>query len=91
MVLSISHFKHKNHVPLLLLKFAILTSILFSSCRKIGDDDPLISLRSRESRILGKWRVTRLYYFDGNLGGGGGIMMAIHSNTTGNLTQIIPL
>lgn len=69
MVLSLLNFNRRTDVLFMLLKSAIFTSILLTSCRKIGDDDPLISLRSRESRILGKWRVTRLYYFDGKLGG----------------------
>jgi hypothetical protein len=30
---------------------------LFNSCRK-GDDDPLLSLRSRKARVAGEWQLT---------------------------------
>jgi hypothetical protein len=33
--------------------------IVFSSCRK-GEDDPLISFRSRKARVAGNWKVTHL-------------------------------
>ena len=43
----------------LLFFIVLLTTILFESCLKKGDDDPFISLKSRESRLKGKWDVTK--------------------------------
>ncbi len=43
-----------------ILFFIVITStILFESCFKKGDEDPFLSLKSRESRIKGKWEVTK--------------------------------
>lgn len=47
----------------------LLCIILSVGCKKIGDDDPRISFRSRNARIIGKWDVTRYYYYDGHLSG----------------------
>jgi hypothetical protein len=42
---------------------SILTilSLLFNSCRK-GEDDPWISLRTRNNRIIGKWKLEEYTY-----------------------------
>ena len=40
----------------------IVPGILLTSCIKAGEDDPAISLRSRKSRMAGKWKVTRVNY-----------------------------
>ena len=47
----------------------LLAIMLSSSCKKIGVDDPKISFRSRNARIIGKWDVTEYYYYDGHLSG----------------------
>jgi len=39
------------------------------SCNKFCDNKPCISARSAEKRIVGKWKIVRLYYYDGALGG----------------------
>ena len=42
-----------------ILNLLILVSVLFSlsACLKKGKDDPLISLRTRKARIVGKWKL----------------------------------
>jgi hypothetical protein len=40
----------------------IMPGILLNSCIKVGEDDPAISLRSRKSRVAGKWKVTKAFY-----------------------------
>lgn len=37
----------------------LLSIILLSTCRK-GEDDPILSLKSRESRLTGNWKLTSL-------------------------------
>jgi hypothetical protein len=37
----------------------LLTGLVLGSC-KVGDDDPAISLRSRDSRIKANWKLTQL-------------------------------
>lgn len=43
--------------------------VIFGNCTKVGEKDPRLSLRSREKRLIGKWSITRVYYYDGKLGG----------------------
>ncbi|MDO9000443.1 MAG: hypothetical protein Q7W45_11805 [Bacteroidota bacterium] len=44
-----------NLIVKLILLVAILTN--FSSCLKKGEDDPLISFRTRKARVVGDWAV----------------------------------
>jgi len=39
-----------------ILIFSLLAFVVFSSCRK-GEDDPWISFRSRDNRVIGKWKL----------------------------------
>lgn len=67
----------------------LIISVLFSACKK-GEDDPVISLRTRKTRVVGEWRMTagkasytsraynESYTFDG-------------SNVKLNVTSITPI
>jgi hypothetical protein len=44
----------------------------FISCSKKSDSDPLISFRTRTSRLIGKWEITQYSYFDGKIAGTNG-------------------
>lgn len=48
----------------LLFLLVLSTTVIFESCFKKGDDDPFISFKSRESRLKGKWDVTK-YFISG--------------------------
>ncbi len=41
---------------LTLISILTVVSLIFNSCRK-GEDDPWISLRSRDNRVIGKWKL----------------------------------
>ncbi|TAL63065.1 MAG: hypothetical protein EPN85_01025 [Bacteroidetes bacterium] len=47
-----------------ILLFAIISTIVFDSCLKKGEDDSSISLRSRKARVTGDWKVTSYTYTD---------------------------
>lgn len=54
----------------LFLLFIISTTILYlASCKK-GEDDPAISLRSRDSRFVGNWKITFIDMFGSENSGG---------------------
>lgn len=40
----------------------LMPAFLLVSCLKAGEDDPLISLRSKKGRLSGKWKVVKAYY-----------------------------
>jgi hypothetical protein len=40
----------------------VLICVSFSSCTKVGPDDPFISLRTRRARVSGKWKVANMTY-----------------------------
>ena len=44
-----------------LVSFLTVVSLIFNSCRK-GEDDPWISLRSRNNRVIGKWKLEEYTY-----------------------------
>ncbi|SFT67587.1 hypothetical protein SAMN05216474_1718 [Lishizhenia tianjinensis] len=44
---------------LVFLSLAFITSLTFTSCKK-GENDPAISLKSRDARITGEWKLTNL-------------------------------
>jgi hypothetical protein len=46
----------------ILICLALFVTITISGCLKKGDDDPLISLRSRKGRVDGKWKVASAKY-----------------------------
>ena len=63
------YFKRlKYQVINLLIKFFI-PLLIVTSCSKKDHFQPTFSFRSKENRISGKWRVVRLYYYDGALSG----------------------
>jgi hypothetical protein len=68
-------------VRILILTFIVLGAI--PSCKK-GDNDPFISLRSRDARITGNWKVVNLEY---NSNDDGDISSAILNGSI--LTQTI--
>lgn len=39
---------------------AISVAMTFDSCLKKGDDDPFISIRTRNARLTGKWKLMKL-------------------------------
>lgn len=53
---------------LLLSLFTITTAIVFDACLKKGEDDPFISLRTRNARLIGEWKLVSMEsesaYFD---------------------------
>ena len=49
----------------LILLFAILFLTIIPSCKK-GDNDPFLSFRSRDSRIIGKWKAVKFDYIEIN-------------------------
>jgi hypothetical protein len=67
-------------VRILILTFIVLGAI--SSCKK-GENDPFISIRSRDARITGKWKVVNL---ESNYNSGGEIYSSILNGSI--LTQI---
>lgn len=42
--------------------------LVMNNCKK-GDDDPFLSFRSRNNRLIGKWTQTRYFYYDGKKAG----------------------
>jgi len=46
---------------LTLISILTIVSLIFNSCRK-GEDDPWISLRSRNNRVIGKWKLEEYSY-----------------------------
>ena len=54
----------KNIVIVLI---SLVCLIVIPSCKK-GDNDPFISLRSRDARITGKWKVVKFEEIDNNNG-----------------------
>lgn len=53
----------------LYLTFIFIMLILSSACKKISSNDPALSFRSRQSRLIGKWKITRTYYYENKLSG----------------------
>lgn len=49
---------------ILLILFAITSTIVFDSCLKKGEDDPFLSLKSRKARVAGDWEVVSFKYTD---------------------------
>jgi hypothetical protein len=48
----------KKSISLLSIALLVFTSMLITGCKK-GEDDPFISLRSRDARITAKWKLTK--------------------------------
>jgi hypothetical protein len=49
----------KKTLTLLSLALLVSASLLFTGCKK-GEDDPFISLSSRDARITAKWKLTKI-------------------------------
>jgi hypothetical protein len=47
-----------NKINLILLCLFVVLLITESGCTRKGEDDPLVSLRTRKNRVVGKWKVT---------------------------------
>ena len=48
----------KKSIALLGMALLVFTSVLITGCKK-GEDDPFISLKSRDARITAKWKLTK--------------------------------
>ncbi|MCA6364373.1 MAG: hypothetical protein IM638_15155 [Bacteroidetes bacterium] len=48
----------KSLLFLQLMVFVMLIALPQLSCTRKGDDDPLLSLRTRKSRVCGKWKIS---------------------------------
>ncbi len=51
------------------MKYHLFLPLLLLACAKKSDSDPMLSLRSRTTRLVGKWEVNRYYYYDGKKSG----------------------
>ena len=52
-----------------IIKWTYLIAFIITGCSKKTPSDPFISLRSRETRLVGKWDIIRYYYYNGNKSG----------------------
>lgn len=53
--------KSKMKQKAVIITIFIINIFLFNSCKK-GEEDPWLSLRSRESRLIGKWKLEEKVY-----------------------------
>jgi hypothetical protein len=60
MFLSIYKYQMKNFKKLLVaLMLFTMVSTLFTSCKKEGTDDPVISLKTRKDRFVNTWNLVK--------------------------------
>lgn len=48
----------KNLIKLSILSLVLVTTALFTGCKK-GENDPFLSLRSRKARVVGEWKLNK--------------------------------
>jgi len=49
---------NKNLIKLSILSLVMITTALFTGCKK-GENDPFLSLRSRKARVVGEWKLNK--------------------------------
>lgn len=49
----------KKSISLIALVLMVFSGVFFTGCKK-GEEDPFISLKSRDSRVTAKWKLTKI-------------------------------
>lgn len=76
----------KNKILICLSLFAVIS---LSGCLKKGDDDPLISLRSRKARVAGDWKVVSVSQTETYTAtGSGGSYTDVYTSTGDSYTYV---
>lgn len=61
----------KRQISLVLIGLVIFLPLLTTSCFKVGDEDPFVSIYTRKARLTGKWNVTamqsKIKFIKGNI------------------------
>lgn len=71
----------KKSISLIALALMVFSGVFFTGCKK-GEEDPFISLKSRDSRVTSKWKLTKLEGSSTNTIGGSSFTTTFNYNGT---------